>query len=573
MSRIQDFGQKLEGAAKDRWKTYRHNLNLAIGNPDGVLRQPLSESFPEPPYLKLLEDGIDQRILDFIRSARDLIPNRPRHRSRLQAYAAQVHQLRDLASDLIEGRIDPDRIDSILESPSNKVIAAHLKPRMEMYEKIGHARSLKPYVLSLSKYSHLDGVSYAPPLNRWEIVKTGGRHSRPIVSDPDKDAAIRDFARILSEQESTITRKPVKFDIISYRGQPARGFDISKKVGGTYLSLMNFPTLKEARAYLRNNPEELERRLEQLKDLPPERGEQNRSRSGMMRRAGDVSPEEFHTTFRFRGVQFGNYVEVARRQKDLNRAYDALMDLADILECPPHALSLNGTLGLAFGARGRGGVNPAAAHFEPLSVVINLTKTRGAGSLAHEWFHALDNHLERISGGSPGEYASGSTSISGKPRDALLPLARNLHHNTSILERSRALDQSRSSPYFGLKIEIAARAFEAYVIEQLENRGVSNDYLANISDEAVFEAWAAMRGQPAGRYPYPRAAEMEAVCKAFDAVLNDAGIRTVLDRPQTTPRISLQHSPALSSPAATPDEPGAPAEDQDDPSTWSEISF
>ena len=33
------------------------------------------------------------------------------------------------------------------------------------------------------------------------------------------------------------------------------------------------------------------------------------------------------------------------------------------------------------------------AHYEPLRKVINLTKMHGAGSLAHEWWHGLDDYL------------------------------------------------------------------------------------------------------------------------------------------------------------------------------------
>ena len=77
----------------------------------------------------------------------------------------------------------------------------------------------------------------------------------------------------------------------------------------------------------------------------------------------------------------------------MNKAYDALIDMAEILNLPPRAISLNGSLGLAFGSRERGGKNAPLAHYEPVKVVINLTKKNGAGSLAHEWFHALDNYF------------------------------------------------------------------------------------------------------------------------------------------------------------------------------------
>lgn len=44
---------------------------------------------------------------------------------------------------------------------------------------------------------------------------------------------------------------------------------------------------------------------------------------------------------------------------------------------------------------GSRGIAGAAAHYEPLRQVINLTKMHGAGSLAHEWGHALDNIISK----------------------------------------------------------------------------------------------------------------------------------------------------------------------------------
>lgn len=110
-----------------------------------------------------------------------------------------------------------------------------------------------------------------------------------------------------------------------------------------------------------------------------------------------VNEQMFTDAFGFRGVSFGNWVGqgagAKSRQGMLNDAYDALLDLSDLLGIPSKAISLNGTLGLSFGARGSG---KASAHFEMDNLVINLTKTRGAGNLAHEWFHALDNYFARV---------------------------------------------------------------------------------------------------------------------------------------------------------------------------------
>lgn len=103
-----------------------------------------------------------------------------------------------------------------------------------------------------------------------------------------------------------------------------------------------------------------------------------------------ISAEDFLETFGFRGVQFGNWLPNGERQQVLNLGYEALMDLAEVLGWEPKALSLDGTLGIAFGSRGAGRY---AAHYEPGQRVINMTKISGAGSLAHEFAHALDHWL------------------------------------------------------------------------------------------------------------------------------------------------------------------------------------
>ena len=51
--------------------------------------------------------------------------------------------------------------------------------------------------------------------------------------------------------------------------------------------------------------------------------------------------------FGFRGVQFGNWVKQRERQQSLNEAYDALHDLASVLNIPTKAISFGGELGLS----------------------------------------------------------------------------------------------------------------------------------------------------------------------------------------------------------------------------------
>lgn len=109
----------------------------------------------------------------------------------------------------------------------------------------------------------------------------------------------------------------------------------------------------------------------------------------------DITAEKLSEVFGFRGVNFGNWMPDNERQLHLNHAYDSFHDLADILGVPPEALSLNGMLGVAFGAQGTG---QYAAHFVPGVNEINLTRTAGAGSLAHEFGHALDHYFATQAG-------------------------------------------------------------------------------------------------------------------------------------------------------------------------------
>jgi hypothetical protein len=120
-------------------------------------------------------------------------------------------------------------------------------------------------------------------------------------------------------------------------------------------------------------------------------------RTGPARRLDgeDITAEKLSGVFGFRGINFGNWMPDNERQLHLNHAYDSFHDLADILGIPPQAISLNGMLGVAFGAQGTG---QYAAHFVPGVNEINLTRTAGAGSTSHEWGHGLDHYFATQAG-------------------------------------------------------------------------------------------------------------------------------------------------------------------------------
>jgi hypothetical protein len=210
--------------------------------------------------------------------------------------------------------------------------------------------------------------------------------------------------------------------------------------------------------------------------------------SGQDTRAGedyrngkDVTAEDFMNEFGFRGVQFGNWTNQTDRQMAINQAYDALIDMAHLLGVSPKALSLDGKLGIAFGSRGSGNAN---AHFERDEFVINLTKTRGAGSLAHEWWHALDSYFAKQAGMELGMVTE-QTSL--EMRKELREAYNNLVDvikETDYYERSR-----KSGSYWGSIVEVTARLFAEWVDRELKKRGELNTFLSRGADE---ERWQQM---------------------------------------------------------------------------------
>ena len=109
--------------------------------------------------------------------------------------------------------------------------------------------------------------------------------------------------------------------------------------------------------------------------------------TGSVFRKKSVTGDDYLKAFTFHGGEFGNWLNDNDRQYSLDYGYDAFYDLALALDIPSEAISMGGELSIAFGARGSGN---AMAHYDPLRQVINLTKTKGAGSLAHEYGHAID---------------------------------------------------------------------------------------------------------------------------------------------------------------------------------------
>ncbi|WP_411839979.1 LPD5 domain-containing protein [Paracoccus sp. ME4] len=522
---IQDFGEKIDGAAKDRWRLFRRRLDMVA---DGdVSRHTLAEIFPEPNYTAEISAGASSTVMSFIRTCRESIEKKPPAGSRnLLGWVSSVTKMRRMCRSILDSGVDAERIITHLEAQGRAGSA--MLARVRAYDAIGHDSSLRDYSIGQSRFRSYDGITYNPPQVMWVCQSRKNRFEAVSQDFETVIDRLRDHLQEHAENRVAADAprtRVISFSIYSYRSDPGT-FWVGRKIGRTYMDLMSFPTSRQAQDYRRDHHDELVALHDARRRQAPERGGENADRVGPDWRGGrDISPGEFHATFQFRGVQFGNYVEGPKRQRDLNDAYDGLMDLSLALGVAPQALSLDGRLGLAFGARGTGGRNPAKAHYEPIETVINLTKNNGAGSLAHEWFHAHDNLIGRIGRGLS-TYASriqvgSSQNLTYDDRvriDAHARLAEDLRA-MPIAERSRNADRWRSSPYFGLSEEITARSFEAWVIDRLDRLDIRNDYLANILSLEVF----AILDGDSQRYPYPTEAEMPRLRAAFEDMFRAEG--------------------------------------------------
>lgn len=229
------------------------------------------------------------------------------------------------------------------------------------------------------------------------------------------------------------------------------------------------------------------RKQKKGKWIPPQLN--HLKREGKDHRHGhNVTGDDFMKCFGIRGGEFGNWTNDHDRQVNLNMAFDAFCDMADALNISRRDIGLigleTGALAIAFGARGHSG---ALAHYEPEREVINLTKMKGAGSLAHEWGHALDDYIGKMSEIHRfGKLASMSLNDQKIPdcfRSVILALCRNEDHKiTKYYSDSSTFGGMFSTSghgYWTSKEELFARAFACYVKDKLSGR---NDYLVGHAD-------------------------------------------------------------------------------------------
>ncbi|MFA6977671.1 MAG: LPD5 domain-containing protein, partial [Mesotoga sp.] len=503
--KIEDFGEKIEGAKKDTWK--RNEATT-----DEIKSQPLSKTFPRPDFAKLANDGqisVDGAII--LKYLYDSISSKPRKASKVVSWAQRVQGVIDVMNSFIDV---PSRVKSYLDAVNG----------MPEYNK-------RPILIYIEVQKLLGFPSEDINMGKYEVKKFSGRDGYSIVNSPyivgdykTIEEAAKALKKMLKANKEASSKDEVKLSL--YQDTETKKYFIGKKGAvGVVRLIDNIETLEEARTIFKEQQPQLQEMWRALKVKLEERRTTNRARVGTDYRNGkNISPEEFSETFGFRGVQFGNWVNSQERQESLNDAFDALMDLSTAIGVSTRAISLNGELGLAFGARGSGKFN---AHYEPGQIVINLTKTKGAGSLAHEWWHALDNYFSRSRGErssylteKPRQGRSMTGQMDERIRKEMIDAFKNLTtviNKSGIPKRSKELDKTRSKAYWSTIVEMSARAFENFIIEKMAQTNESNDYLANFKE---LSEWTDQGSLDVGSYPYPTKEETETINAAYQELFD-----------------------------------------------------
>lgn len=526
---INDFGQKIGGAHKDRAREAAERL--AGVEASALMLQPLSKVAKLPDLRALyLAGAISSDVARLAWYFWSLIGTKPggSYPSRLRRWADRAAALIGEVSRVLSyGIAEKSQISNFLEveHPAqtwdlfNAEMTAANWPEDE-YKRgayfVGH------YWMNPARYSiHTEKASY---YTAFDTVA-------------DAVAAIR------AKVDKNTTKAPQKFSMYK---TSAGVYYITPK-GKAGIKLAEFTNEADAWAAY-GDAEKLGKIYDELRKFPSERRDWNRPRLGEDWRQGrDMSPESFAEVFPFRGVEFGNWVNQTERAACLNEAADALQDLAAVIGIRPEAVALGGSLAWAFGSRG---VGKALAHYEPARRVVNLTKKKGNGCVAHEWFHALDNYM-MIQAGRPSLMAVSDCHAYGDAeKSPIFAAAYDLKSallNSDMYTRSRRIDAFRSTPYWATVTEMAARAFEAVIYYKLEAAGMCNDYLVNFkpSDE-----W----NRPEC-YPYPTKDEAAQLAPLFDAFI--AAAFTEAERaPMVEPSAGILPEP----PAVVTYDPAQPIE-------------
>lgn len=375
MEQHNDFGEKIGGARKDLWK----NRDLIIDDlkhmNDREAEKFVKKSnvWKTPNYQAMLDNGTPLGVVYFMKKVRDSVSASPQYSqydntpekylSRQKEYIQTIKELQAAMTDIYT-----------------------ITDAMQVFDRFLINNG---YVMVQNGRYSITKKGYSNPVITNKLLKVLMVQSVPEFTHKFIEKAKTDQFLVPKEQKVPSGYKIRFYDESKTSTKrdtwTANTWYVTK---GFLVLQTNFKSKDEAVKWAQNHVKENRNRK---KDRFTQKTLDDIRRTGPDFRSGqDITGQDYLDTFGFRGGEFGNWLNQTERQEALNMGFDALKDLASVLQITDQDISYQGNLALAFGARGIGN---AAAHYEPLRQVINLTKLHGAGSLAHEWWHGLDDYL------------------------------------------------------------------------------------------------------------------------------------------------------------------------------------
>jgi hypothetical protein len=380
---IQDAGQKIGGARKDRWKERGLNLDDLDAMTESEGAELATKANVWKPDYEAMSETSEPVTAAMVKIIYDQLAAKPKKNT--PEGRRQYVQMMRIVRDVLTGANSPEAVRNAYQAIRQRAGLNSIEPQAktaarELLFSVYKGRS-DPFVLGgadLMKAKNLVAGGFPAKAAPWKTRLVVGREEG---GPGTTERGVELYMERSAEVGTPLTREQILdgFYRVVTKDNKAVAFAASKADAEAAAATVYERDMKGKKD---GKPEPVRPNLDELK------------RENMPRRIDrDVKADDFVNDLGFRGIEFGNWSAQDERQRILNMAYDGLMDLAVIMGVPPKAMSLNGTLGMAFGARGGGRF---AAHYEPGKLVINMTKIRGGGSMAHEWAHAMDHYFGEL---------------------------------------------------------------------------------------------------------------------------------------------------------------------------------
>ena len=486
-----EFGRKIGGSKRDEWKV--RGLSVSdledMNEAEKTAYVTKDNIWPKIDCESMMKDGIPVTVIFFIKTIRDSISKTP-SLGNMERYIKSVETMRSLA----EGISMESEIDLFINKCESHGFITRSYGKVYAMEKtlaeIGGRKVFNAIALGLKNCKYkivLKKFMYSPE----EVILSD--YQFVVVNNPKEQFVL---PSLTSDPETTnycmrkIRNGHIALNIPYRDSQKLLNDSIIAIKGYDYVASYN--SIDEAKADIltknvgvgdKNKIQSKPRKKKFLYQQLDRMSQSNALEIMLFSKTG----EDYINDFKFYGGEFGTWLSEIDRQKNLDMAYVAFKNLATALNIPMERISLGEKLSIAFGSRGRGN---AMAHYEPLRKVINLTKWKGAGSLAHEYGHAIDFMLSESFGLSDGFMSTPTYQLIQYPEIAAVIKSMKANPDggvTKYFKNSQSFDTmfSKDGGYWSSTVELFARAFACYIKDKLAEKGIKDDYLCGHAETCV----------------------------------------------------------------------------------------